>query len=131
MEESHELSHYQMVAAKQKQREINSDKHKERCKKRLSNIITTKIKTSFVGAISAYEENFGFLWGHGKEEKDLDQNELAMREIWESVRSKVLDNGNSQLRASVNEMNNYNIDWNMHRVELPIIESYNKENDSE
>lgn len=114
------LSHYQLVAAQQKQREIKDNRYKDKSKKRLSNIVSTKIKTSFIGAISSCEDYFGFLWGHGKPEDDLDENELAMREIWENVRAQILDNGNTQLRASINEINNYSISWDRYHMELPI-----------
>ncbi len=129
MDNNEVLSHYQLVEVKKKQKELKDNKQKERCKKRLSSIISTKIKTSFIGSISIYEESFGFLWGHGKQEEELDDNEVAMKQIWENVRSKILDNGNSQLRASVNEVNNYSIDWNMHRMDMPLPQNYyDKEN---
>jgi len=121
------LSHYQLVAAQQKQREIKDNKYKDKSKKRLSNIISTKIKTSFIGAISSCEEHFGFLWGHGKNEEELDENELAMREIWENVRAGILDNGNTQLRATINEINNYSITWERYHVDLPIKNTEEKE----
>ena len=121
------LSHYQLVAAQEKQRKIKENRYKEKSKKRLSNIISTKIKTSFIGAISSCEEHFGFLWGHGKNENELDENELAMREIWENVRAGILDNGNTQLRATMNEMNNYSITWERYHVDLPIRNTEEKE----
>ena len=121
------LSHYQLVAAQQKQREMKDNKYKDKSKKRLSNIVSTKIKTSFIGAISSCEEHFGFLWGHGKNEEELDENELAMREIWENVRAGILDNGNTQLRATINEINNYSITWERYHVDLPIRNTEEKE----
>ncbi len=114
------LNHYQLVAAQQKQRDIRENKYKDKSKKRLSNIISTKIKTSFIGAISSCENNFGFLWGHGKADEDLSENEEAMKEIWETVRAAILDNGNTQLRASLNEISNYSINWDRYKLDLPI-----------
>tara|TARA_R110000824_G_scaffold388762_1_gene584460 strand:+ start:6035 stop:6430 length:396 start_codon:yes stop_codon:yes gene_type:complete len=122
------LSHYQIVAAQRKQKEIKENKYKEKSKKRLANIISTKIKTSFIGAISCCEEHFGFLWGHGKPEEELDENEIAMREIWENVRAQILDNGNTQLRASLNEVGNYSISWDRYHMELKIKDPDAKEN---
>ena len=55
------LSHYQLAASQQKKREAKEIKYKDKSKKRLSNIVNTKIKTSFIGAISSCEKNFGFL----------------------------------------------------------------------
>ena len=56
MQEKEEpLTHYQLATAQQKQKEIKEEKYKQRSKKRLSIIFTTKMKTSFIGAISSCE----------------------------------------------------------------------------
>jgi len=115
-----ELNHYQLIAAQQKQRELKDSKYKDKSKKRLSTIVTTKMKTSFIGAISSCESHFGFLWGHGKLEDELSEEEISMREIWENVRAQILDNGNSQLRATMNEFSQYTIDWTRYHVDLNI-----------
>ncbi len=120
MEKENNLNHYQIACAKQKQNELRDSKYKEKSKKRLSNIISTKMKTSFIGSISACENSFGFLWGHGKPENELDEEELSMREIWESVRAQILDNGNSQLRATMNEIHNYTISWDRYHLDFPF-----------
>lgn len=122
-EEKNKLNHYQIACAKRKQNELKDSKYRDKSKKRLSNIVGTKIKTSFIGAISSCENNFGFLWGHGKPENELDEQELSMREIWENVRAEILDNGNSQLRATMNEMNNYTINWDRYHMDFPFQEN--------
>ena len=45
-----------------------------------------------------------------------------MREIWEIVRAEILDNGNSQLRASINEINNYTVNWNRYQINFNMNE---------
>jgi len=129
-EKKTELSHYQLIAARQKQREENKNKYSDKSKKRLSSIVGTKIKTSFIGAISACENHFGVLWGHGKNDEELDDNEIAMKEIWEDVRAQILDNGNTQLRATMNEIEDYTITWNRHSIKMTVKnqDSDNKEN---
>lgn len=88
------------------------------------------MKTSFIGAISACESHFGFLWGHDKNEKDLNENERAMKETWEGIRAQILDNGNNQLRAVINEMGNYSIHWDRYSLDFPIQPTEeNKENE--
>jgi hypothetical protein len=123
--ENKDLSHYQLMAANQKRREIKNSKYQDKSKKRLSNIISTKLKTSFIGAISACETNFGFLWGHGKPDEELNENELAMKEIWENTRASILDNGNSQLRATQSELEHYAIKWEQYTLELPTRQQEN------
>ena len=45
-----------------------------------------------------------------------------MKEIWENVRASILDNGNTQLRATINELNNYSINWERYKLEIPVKE---------
>ena len=120
--ESSPLNHYSLALNNQASKIAKDTKYKEKSKKRLSNILSTKMKTSFIGAISSCEKNFGFLWGHGKDEAELTEQELQMREIWENVRAEILDNGNSQLRASINEVNNYTVHWNRFQVNFNLSE---------
>ena len=123
------LTHYQLVSAQQKQKEIKDKKYHDSSKKRLSNIISTKVKTSFIGAISSCEDHFGFLWGHGKQDLELTESERSMKEIWEEVRANVLDNGNTQLRAIISEIGEYSIKWERYQLDLPTSNiSENKEN---
>jgi hypothetical protein len=121
-DDKNKISHYQIVANRQRQKEAKDAKYRDKSKKRLSNIITTKIKTSFIGAISSCEKNFGFLWGHGKDEDSLTEEEISMRELWEEIRTEILDNGNTQLRAATNEIENYSINWERYSINLNINE---------
>lgn len=114
------ISHYQIVATKQRQKEAKDQQYREKSKKRLGTIIGTKIKTSFIGAISSCENNFGFLWGHGKNEEELTEEEISMKEIWEEIRTEILDNGNTQLRAASNEIGNYSITWDRYSIGLNL-----------
>ena len=50
-----------LKAIRNKIRKENQEKYLENSKDRLGKIITTKIRTSFIGALSQFEENFGFL----------------------------------------------------------------------
>ena len=55
---------------------------------------------------------------------------MAMREVWEDVRAQILDNGNAQLRAAMNEIDDYTITWNRYSMSIPVKneELDNKEN---
>ena len=76
----------------------------EASRQRLDKLISTKIRTTFIGALSSFEEAFGALWGYGKNEDELTKDELDNRNIWIEVRTKVLNNGNNQLRAAQTEI---------------------------
>ena len=62
--------------------------------------IETKFKTTMIGSLARFEESFGHLW----EEEGPDQQEYL--DLWEYTRNSVLNNGNKQMRAAVNDISN-------------------------
>ena len=93
-------------------------KYENDSKARLFKITSTKIRTSFIGALSAFEQNFGSLWGHRLSDSELTEEQLQWKEIWEACRTTILNNGNHQIRAVENEMSKYVISWNRHQTFL-------------
>ena len=93
-------------------REDKNEKYKENSKRRLLNILKKKFDTTIIGSLAAFEENFGELWGHGLPLQDIDEDQRYWRDAWMETRSKDLDNGNSNLRASQNEVAQYTFSWN-------------------
>ena len=93
-------------------------KYESDSKTRLFKITSTKIRTSFIGALSAFEQNFGELWGHRLPDSELTDEQLRWKDIWEACRTSILNNGNHQIRAVENEMNQYLISWNRHQTFL-------------
>ena len=90
----------------------SNEKYQESSKHRLSNIIKKKFNTTIIGSLAAFEDQFGDLWGHGLPVSDLDEDQRYWRDIWMDTRSKVLDNGNSNLRAAESEISQYTLSWN-------------------
>jgi len=86
--------------------------------KRLFKIISTKLRTSFIGSLSAFEESFGHLWGHLLQESELTDNQKKWKRLWENTRTMVLNNGNHQIRSVENELSQYDISWNRHSTVL-------------
>jgi len=80
-------------------------------KQRLLRNIQRKLNTTFIGSLSKFEVAFGELWGHGKDVSELTETEQSFREAWEQCRTSVLDNGNSQARGVVSELNEYEVIW--------------------
>jgi hypothetical protein len=74
--------------------------------KSISQIVASKSRTSFIGALARFEHYFGHLWGHGKSQKDCTENELAWRREWENCRTDILNHANHQLRSIEKELNN-------------------------
>jgi len=57
-----------------------------------------RLRTTFIGAIASMEKHFGSLWGHGKNERDLTDEERWWRERWNRCRTEILDHGNLNIR---------------------------------
>lgn len=74
--------------------------------KNIEYIIRKKIETTMIGALARFEENFGELWGHDKD--NLSQEQLRNEIIWEKTRNEILDHGNSQIRKAISELKGHN-----------------------
>tara|TARA_Y100001938_G_C8026098_1_gene398124 strand:+ start:622 stop:942 length:321 start_codon:yes stop_codon:yes gene_type:complete len=97
--------------------------YEEVSKKRLNNNLKKKFDTTTIGSLSAFEDEFGFLWGHGKKYSDLDDEEKYWREKWSKARTTILDLGNSNLRAAQSEISQYTISWNRYITNFVIKDS--------
>ena len=84
------------------------------------------ISFSIIGAISTFEEAFGFLWGHGSSDDKLSEEEEIMKEVWEKTRTAILNNGNNQIRSAKNEIECNTVHWDRYNVQIPITEEENK-----
>lgn len=100
-------------------RKRNLQAHREKgARERLSNILDKKFSTVTIGALAAFEDNFGYLWGHGQPLEELTPDQREMREYWEETRERILDNGNSNRRAARNEISQYTVTWNRYETEF-------------
>lgn len=95
---------------------LKSQKYSESSKKQLLKILETKLRTSFIAPLGYFEEHFGFMWGRGKKESELTEDELRYKVIWNSIRTNILNNGNNQIRAVHNELMQYTITWNRYQL---------------
>lgn len=108
--------------------EKNKELYKKDSNDRLRKNAEKKIRTTFIGAIDSFEKLFGHLWGAGK--KDLTHQEKMWKEVWETARKEVLDKGNNQLRALRSEIEEYTVEWNQYKLNLPVmkLEEYKEGN---
>jgi hypothetical protein len=70
-------------------------------------ILTKRFQTTMIGAIYEFEENFGYLWGHEKDDEDLTKQEENFRLKWENTRNQILNNGNNQLRKCIKDLSDH------------------------
>jgi hypothetical protein len=101
-------------------RKANNEKFKNESKRRLTKNVEKKFKTTMIGALASFENVFGELWGLGKEEDNLNNEELYWKDKWDIARNQVLNNGNSQLRAAIEEITEYSMSWNRYKTDFII-----------
>jgi hypothetical protein len=70
-------------------------------------ILSKRFQTTMIGAIYEFEENFGYLWGHQKDNQDLTKQEENFRLKWENTRNQILNNGNNQLRKCIKDLGDH------------------------
>lgn len=107
------------VVDKRKQEEVLSkESYNKSSKDRLTKILEKKMQTCFIGPISQIENFFGSLWGKGKQKKNLTTDELKWLEVWNNVRTVILNNGNNQIRNMYSELNQYTTTWNRYNYQF-------------
>jgi hypothetical protein len=115
-----------------KQRKVGDEQFQADSKERLKKISQTKIKTTMIGALSAFEKGFGFLMGLDEDGnstgKSLSPEEQHMRDVYEQVRNEVLDLGNNQIRNLFTELELYDVKWNRYHMTLPVMPQGPEEN---
>ena len=72
-----------------------------------------------IGALSSIEDHLCFLWGH-KSDEALSEEQEKMRQLYEELRSEILDKGNTQMRNIDAELTQYDINWNRYQYQIPI-----------
>ena len=96
------------------------DRYKEVSKDALFKASKKKIQTTMIGALSTIEEHFGFLWGLGMNEDEKSDEHRKIQELFDDVRAKILDRGNTQIRNLESEFVNYDIVRKKHLINLPV-----------
>lgn len=90
------------------------EKYRADSKSRLTKIVGQKVRTTMVGALSSVEEHFGFLWD------GEDEQSQSMKQIFETLRSEILDKGNTQVRNAEAELGQYDVKWLKYQVVIPF-----------
>ncbi len=86
-------------------------------KEQLKKDIDTKLKTTFIGAIASIEKHFGIFWN---DEQPVTKEELANFELFEIVRTEILDNGNKQIRNFEKILSKYDISRKKYKYNFEI-----------
>ncbi len=103
----------------------NKQKAKAVSKDRLAHTIKKKTTTIFIGALDSIEKKFGHWWGYGKED-ELTSREEEIQQMWLELREEILNKSNNQLRALMQELSEYDVEWLRKQYIFPISQVYNK-----
>lgn len=71
----------------------------------LLDMLETRFKTIMIGAISRFENSFGYLWAHDREPET--KNEQYFADKWEALRMDLLNHGNNQIRLAISDTVNF------------------------
>ena len=94
---------------------------KNNSKDRLSKVLRKKVETTMIGALSSVEEHLGFLWSG--DDGELTEQQRAMYDIYQKIRSDILDKGNAQARNIDAELNQYDVKWLRYTMDIPVVKS--------
>jgi hypothetical protein len=98
----------------------NMEKQKTYSKKSLLDNVQKKFTTTMIGALDIFEKLFGHLWGHGKPESALTQEEKEYRHDWEDARAAILNNGNNQARGAMDEISQHSVQKERYRLDFEV-----------
>jgi len=96
-------------------------KQKIESKDRLSKILKKKVQTTMIGALSSIEENLSFLW----EDENPKFTKDEMRDLYNKIRSEILDRGNNQARNIDAELANYDVMFLKYSIKIPFVQKFN------
>ncbi len=72
-------------------------------KKGIINQVNRRFQTCIIGSLARFEDTFGYLWGHGSN-KELTDKQQEFADMWEFVRTSILNHGNNQMRQAIDEI---------------------------
>jgi transcription termination factor Rho len=98
-------------------KQIKEEKYKQDSRDRLGKILKKKVETTMIGALASVEQNFGFLWNAGGE---MTPEQEKMYDLYQKIRSEILDKGNSQARNIDVELSQYEVKWLRYSITIPV-----------
>lgn len=117
------MDEFQQIALWKKEKEAREELKKQafqaESKERLKKILRKKMTTIMIGSLSAIEEKLGFLWGKDSEE-ELTEGQKYVGELFQQLRSQILDIGNTQIRNAETEVETYTVEWNRYNYTFEV-----------
>ena len=120
-----EIPFSEMLKEKANYKEMREEKYRTDSRDRLSKILKKKIETTMIGALSSIEEHLGFLWD--AKDGQLTEDQVYMKDLYQKVRSEILDKGNTQARNVDAELSQYDVKWLKYTIKMPVIKQTEEE----
>jgi len=111
-----------LIKSQSEYKQTRDENYRNSSKERLSKILKKKVETTMIGALSSVEEHLGFLWLN--EEGNHTEQQKQMFDLYQKIRSDILDKGNAQARNIDAELNQYGVKWLRYSVDLPVANNY-------
>lgn len=92
-------------------------RRKDEAKDALCVRMTKNMETIMIGALEEIENSFGFLWGH-KENRSKTKEEIEFSEMWQDLRSRILDRSNHKIMQSEKEFDKYEIEKSFIKIRV-------------
>jgi hypothetical protein len=113
-------SYAELIRSNSDYKKKREDRYKTDSRDRLSKIIRKKIETTMIGALSSIEDHLGFLWTNA-DNSPLTEEQSLMQDVYQEIRSEILDKGNNQARNVDAELMHYDVEWLKYSMEIPVI----------
>lgn len=69
-------------------------------------LISKRLETTMIGCLARFESSFGDLWGYNQNyDQPLTANQEKFQDLWEYTRTSILNHGNNQIRAGIEDLN--------------------------
>lgn len=83
----------------------------ETSEKILKRFLETHFKTVFVGAVSHFEDEFGFLWGESEDfdEANLSDEQKFFYEKFLNVRDRIFTQGNREKKEALAKLKHFSV----------------------
>lgn len=92
----------------------------EKSLNRFKNILRKKFLTSFIGSLSIFQDEFKDILKLDVPYDQLSDSDKLIRDKWNMVRTKILDNGNKQHRSVESELSLYDIKFVGYRIRMVV-----------
>lgn len=109
----------ELIRQQSEYKSVREDKYKQDSRDRLSKILKKKVETTMIGALSSIEDHFSFLWNSKGE--PLSPEQKIMYDLFQKIRSEILDKGNTQARNIDAELSQYEVKWLRYQASLPVV----------